>query len=430
MSSSRVPNKAFIKYNGKAHIEHLVERLVKTDIPVFVAVPHEDVHLYTPLMDIFPKRVFISSGHAEDPLRRMYEVAKAHGIKKIIRVTHDKIFISEAEVFQMLGAFNKASLDYAYSSQFVPGTGFEIISFEALEKAALAYKRVEHISYAIKAVTENKRDFEFEKTPYDEYRLLVDYPEDVELMNLVFAALGPACSKSDVLQFLFENQWALQINRLPVVSVYTCAYNAERWIEQAMGSVAEQIAFGAHEYILIDDCSTDKTAVAMAKFCGLYKNVKWYRNPTNLGLSSSSNKALHKARGKYIMRLDADDVLAYPWAIEDLLKEAKERNLEAVYPNNYLGFSRKVVQSGKEHHHIGGALFKTSAVNHVKFTEGLRNYEGLDFFTRAQKQIKIGYLNKPTFIYRQHDGSMSKTNLRERAKTKRKILNEAQVSNP
>jgi spore coat polysaccharide biosynthesis protein SpsF (cytidylyltransferase family) len=421
--SSRVPNKAFIKYNGKTHIEHLVDRLLLTEIPVHIAVPQEDLQSYIFLMDIYPKRVRVHSGFSSDPLRRMYGVAKNEKLDTIIRVTHDKIFVDQSQVFEMLGRFHRNKLDYGYSSDLVDGTGFELMSFRALEKAAQRFENIEHISYALKSVTDNQENISLKTiVPPDGVRLLVDYPEDVQLMNLIFASLGTNCQHHDVLEFLMDNPWAKEINRLPEVTVYTCAYNAERWLDEAMGSVASQVGFGFMEYLLFDDCSLDKTALKMAKFCNTFSNAKWFRNPANLGLASSSNRALHKAKGKYIIRLDADDVIAYPQAISELHQELADRKLDAVYPSNYVGFSRDKVASGDVNHHIGGALFKTAAVNHVKFTEGLRNYEGLDFFTRARKQLKIGYFAKPTFIYRQHSGSMSKNNLKEREKTKQEIL--------
>ena len=42
--------------------------------------------------------------------------------------------------------------------------------------------------------------------------------------------------------------------------------------------------------------------------------------------------------------------------------------------------------------------------------------EGFDLFKRSQGQLDIGYLKRPLFFYRQHDGSMSKNNLEERQK--------------
>lgn len=424
--SSRVPNKAFINYNGLSHLEHLIERLLKTEIPIYVAVPEGEEVFYSSLMDKYPKRVFISSGFAQDPLRRMYGVAKQNQIDNVIRVTHDKIFIDPETVFQALGKFNEQKLDYLYSSSFIPGTGFEIISHDILEKAAAAFKKVEHISYAIKAMTDNKLDFQVTDSHmrsmlYAGIRLLVDYPEDVQLMRLLFATLGKDCNLRQVLEFIQEHPWVTQINRLPKVTVYTCAYNAEKWITDAMGSVAMQENFSDFEYVLIDDHSSDRTSYMMAKFCQLYKNAQWHRNNANYGLASSSNRALKMAKGKYIVRLDADDYFANNAAISDMIELMEERGLDAVYPNNYCGIGRREVQSGSDHHHIGGSLFRTSAVNHVKFTEGLRNYEGLDFFGRAQQQIAIGYLAKPVFVYRQHEGSMSKTNLEERERVKKEI---------
>ncbi len=403
-------------------MEHLIERLIKTDIPIFVAVPEgEGIH-YAPLMDKYPKRVVITEGFNDDPLRRMWGVAKQHKLETVIRVTHDKIFIDEGVVFQCLGKFNQQKLDYLYSSKFIPGTGFEIISAKVLEQAANAFKRVEHVSYAIKAITENKLDFSPDcGWPIDGVRLLVDYPEDVKLMRLLFSSLGPNCSLFEVVNFINENPWVKEINQLPEVSIYTCAYNAEKWITDAMGSAAMQRRFGNYEYILVDDHSSDRTYYLMAKFAHLYKNAQWHRNNKNCGLASSSNRALRMARGKYIIRLDADDYFSNNSAIEQMINVMEERNLDAVYPSHYVGVGRSAVLPGGESHHVGGSLFRTSAVNHVRFTEGLMHYEGLDFFARAQKQIKIGYSAHPAFVYRQHEGSMSKNNLEERAETKRQI---------
>lgn len=431
LRSSRVPNKAFTMYEGKPQIEHLVDRLLQTDIPVFIAVPDAEVQHYAYLMHKYPKRVSICGGFPDDPLRRMYGVAKDNGLKKIIRVTHDKIFVDPCDVFAMLGQFNRRNLDYAYSSTFIPGTGFEIISFDALEKAAQQFKKVEHISYAIKAITTNSENIAAGATLNDPMpRLLVDYPEDVQLMNLIFAALGPNCTQNEVMQFLEANAWAARINRQPKVTVYTCAYNARNWITQCMGSVAAQGNFSDIEYLLIDDHSSDDTALQMAKFASLYDNVQWERLTRNVGLASASNIALKKARGKYMIRIDADDYFSGRESIATLVEEAERHGLDAVYPHNYLGVARKQTQDGKENHHVGGTLFRTAALNHIRFTDGMRNYEGLDLYSRAREQLKIGYLAKPTFVYRQHPNSMSKTNLEERALTKKKIEERSGAKTP
>lgn len=423
LDSKRVPNKPMALVNGKTVIAHLHDRLRKVGLPIIYAMPHskttEQVAFWQHIKGL-PGSVRIFEGFDDDPLLRMQQTAKAYELDIIIRVTHDKIFLDTDALYIALDHFNRYKLDYLYSSKLMPGTGFEIISRSALDLAAAAYTKVEHVSYAVRAVTENKLDMHFK--PRSEARLLIDYPEDIQLMDVLFAIHGNECTLEDVVFFLNQltNRWARGINRLPTVSVYTCGHNASRWIDKCMGSVASQKSFSEMEYILVDDHSSDETSYKMARFASLYENVKYIRNGKNLGLASSSNIALGHARGEYIVRLDADDYFVGNDAIELLVKTADSFKVDAVYPANYFG-NYKIVQQGNEHHHIGGALFRTRAVNHIKFTEGLRGYEGLDFFGRAQSQLKISYLAKPVFFYTQRPDSMSKTNLEERAKIKNAI---------
>lgn len=418
--SSRVPNKCFLKYADVTHIEHLVKRLIPSEIPIYIATPSGETYNYMFLLDRYPKKVFLSEGFDKDPLARIHAVAKQNNIDTIVRVTHDKMFVDPTLVNHFVGKFKEKNLDYLYSSDFIPGTGFEVISFKVIEEATKKFKNIEHISYAVKALTDNKLNLEIGFA--SDVRLLVDYPEDVQLMDILFSSLGADCTLPQVLEYINENPWLRSVNRLPDVTVYTCAYNAEKWITEAMGSVALQENFKNYEYILIDDYSKDKTLYHIGKFCQTYKNAKFFKNVQNIGLASSSNRALKLARGKYIIRLDADDYFSSRTSVADLITEIESRDLDVVYPSCYVGVARKSVQKGDENHHCGGTLYKTAALNHVKFTDRLRNFEGLDVFVRAKDQLKIGYLNKPTFVYRQHPNSMSKTNLKEREETKRQIL--------
>jgi hypothetical protein len=92
-------------------------------------------------------------------------------------------------------------------------------------------------------------------------------------------------------------------------------------------------------------------------------------------------------------------------------------SFDAIYPDHYLG-SLTCIEKGNVHHHAGGTIFRTRALNHLKFTDGLRGYEGFDLFERAKTQLKIGYHERPAFFYRQHNASLSKKDpeLRRRIK--------------
>jgi spore coat polysaccharide biosynthesis protein SpsF (cytidylyltransferase family) len=419
LSSSRVPAKPLIKYNGITQIEHLIKRMAVTNLPIFLAVPEDEVIQYSFLLGKY-KTLKIYTGYTDDPLARIYNCAKENKIDTVIRVTHDKIFLDLEHLYSMLSEMQNNRLDYVYSSSFMAGTGYELISYNALDIASNKFTRVEHISYAIRAVSRGTLNYFFER-PKNDIRLLIDFYEDVQLMTVVFATLGADCTLKDVIRFLDSNQSLKLMNRLPLVTVYTCAKNAEKWIQEAMSSVALQTDFKNYEYLLIDDYSTDKTLLHMAKFCQNNKNAKFIRNSFNIGLASSSNVALKNARGKYLIRLDADDFFIGKNAISGMIEKIEKDDADAVYPNCYAGLSQRTVQQGNENHHVGCTLFRASAINHIKFTDNLMNYDSLDFFLRAKDLLKISYYNKTVFCYRQHNESMSKNNLEERKRIKKML---------
>lgn len=360
------------------------------------------------------------TGSAEDPLDRMSEAAWAHGLDVVVRITHDKIFVDPGAILHFLKIFQESELDYLYSSSFVPGTGFEIIRARTLYEARNRFKNVEHVSYAIQAVTDKKTDVPMghKASPH---RLLIDYPEDVQVVDEILVSQGVDCSLDKALAFLDRYPSLSNVNRLPKVTVYTCAFNAEEWIAEAIRSVLSQLAAGLpYEYILVDDASTDKTAEVMKRFAERDERISVHSLAKNVGLASASNFALSRARGEFIVRLDADDYFVDEFVLYNLVACIESSGVDAVYPDHYYGNAR-TIEKGATHHHVGGAMFRTRAVNHIKFTEGLRGYEGYDFFKRAKDQLRIWYFDQATFFYRQHADSLTKGDPEERAKIKREI---------
>jgi spore coat polysaccharide biosynthesis protein SpsF (cytidylyltransferase family) len=420
--SSRVPGKPHRHINGKTLLQHLIERCLKSGYPVIVAIPHRDYEDYKYLKELYKNDVHVAFGNANDPLERTRQMCDEFELDTVIRVTHDKVFVDPVAVKILMDHYGKGGLDYVYSGTFIDGASFEVISAQSIRDASAKFKNVEFISYAVRCVTDRIKAVDLSKVFKSDHRLLVDYPEDLKVLELIFHSLGNDCSLNEAVTFLDQHQWISRINRTPKITVYTCIYNAEKWLYKAMGSVSSQNIFGECEYLLVDDCSHDQSAILMSKFASIYKNSQWFKNPKNVGLASSSNFALTRARGRYIIRLDADDFFTDDHALERLYMEAEKTGADVVYPANFFG-SYKKIQKGNEKHHVGGALFRTRAANYIKFTDGLRNLEGLDFFVRAKDQLKVAYLDKPIFYYRQHDTSMSKTNLVERAAIQERIEN-------
>ena len=91
------------------------------------------------------------------------------------------------------------------------------------------------------------------------------------------------------------------------ISVIMSVYNGEDYLSEAIDSVLDQ-SFTDFELIVINDCSTDGTAEILKKYESLDTRVKVHTNEVNLRLPSSLNKAISLAEGKYIARMDADDI--------------------------------------------------------------------------------------------------------------------------
>ena len=96
----------------------------------------------------------------------------------------------------------------------------------------------------------------------------------------------------------------------PLVSVITIFLNAEKFIDEAIGSVVAQ-TYGRCELLLVDDGSTDaSTAVAQDWANRRPGQVRYLQHPghENRGMSASRNLGVKHARGDYIAFVDADDV--------------------------------------------------------------------------------------------------------------------------
>lgn len=88
------------------------------------------------------------------------------------------------------------------------------------------------------------------------------------------------------------------------ISVIMAAYNAEKYIGEAIESTLGQ-SFSDLEIIIVDDGSTDATRSIVRSYpderLKLIENKHDYIGSLNIGLKTAS--------GKYIARMDADDIM-------------------------------------------------------------------------------------------------------------------------
>ncbi len=82
-------------------------------------------------------------------------------------------------------------------------------------------------------------------------------------------------------------------------------YNGMPYLIDAVKSILNQ-SYKNLEFVIVDDASTDGTLKYLTSLKD--KRIILVKNKSNMGLAASLNKALKKTSGKYIARMDADDI--------------------------------------------------------------------------------------------------------------------------
>lgn len=104
----------------------------------------------------------------------------------------------------------------------------------------------------------------------------------------------------------------------PHVTVLTTAYNAAPFLVETLESVRAQ-TFTDWEHIVVDDASDDGTAEIVRRYADADRRFRLIRRAERGGPFAAANEGLEHVRGRYIARLDADDV-ALPTRIEKSLE--------------------------------------------------------------------------------------------------------------
>ena len=91
----------------------------------------------------------------------------------------------------------------------------------------------------------------------------------------------------------------------PEVTVLMTVYNGEKYLRESMDSILNQ-TFMDFEFLIIDDASTDASCNIILSYND--PRIRLIENEKNVGQAESLNRGLEKAKGKYIARMDQDDI--------------------------------------------------------------------------------------------------------------------------
>jgi glycosyltransferase involved in cell wall biosynthesis len=208
---------------------------------------------------------------------------------------------------------------------------------------------------------------------------------------------------------------------MPKISVVLSAYNAEKYIQEAVQSILEQ-SFRDFELIVINDGSTDKTSEILHSFCSKDSRIRLYERE-NRGLVYSLNEAITVAKAPVIARMDADDV-----ALVDRLERQyafySDRNLilcgTHAYVVDELGKkvgvldyppSKNIARHTFFHNPFihPSVMFSKSVFNKVGgYSSSFKDCEDYELWTRFLFEGKCSNLEEKLLLYRVHSGQITK----------------------
>jgi glycosyltransferase involved in cell wall biosynthesis len=203
-----------------------------------------------------------------------------------------------------------------------------------------------------------------------------------------------------------------------LVTVYITNFNYGKFIKQAIESVLMQTE-QSFELIIIDDGSTDNSKEIIEKYKDL-KNIRIVYQK-NKGLNVTNNIALRAARGKYIVRLDADDYFS-PNALELLLEKLESDSmLGMVFPDYFLVDTQGEVLERQKRHDFDNEvkLFDQAAhgactMIRVQFLREIGGYDesfscqdGYELWVKFTSKFKVSNINEPLFYYRKHGKNLT-----------------------
>ena len=199
-------------------------------------------------------------------------------------------------------------------------------------------------------------------------------------------------------------------------------FNGEEYIKRGISSILTQ-TYQNLELFIINDCSNDRSMEIISSFKD--RRIKIISNSRNMGISVSLNKGINASKGKYIARMDADDI-SHPDRLKiqtcfmemypqigllgtayHLIDENGKRLSTYRYPGNSIDLKWKLL-SGPIFPHPSVMMRKDLLVNNnLQYNEELDCSQDYDLWSKLLNFTNGSNLVKPLIQYRKHPKSIS-----------------------
>ena len=209
------------------------------------------------------------------------------------------------------------------------------------------------------------------------------------------------------------------------VTILMPVYNGEAYLRTAIDSILTQ-TYPDFEFLIIDDGSTDNSSEIIRSYQD--ERIRYISNSENLGINKTLNKGIRLAKGKYIARMDSDDI-SLPHRIAKQV-EFMDTNINVAICGSWVqtyGNNNSLWKYPVSDEEIRCNLLFESALAHPSiimrrsiFSDGsnfynesshFRKAQDYELWTRVSKKYALANIPAALLHYRQHE-----INLEEKSK--------------
>lgn len=246
LKSSRLKQKAILPIRGIASVERCLQNclLIAKENPVVLATSTlpDDAKLENFTLG---GRVKFWKGHPDDVIQRYLGACAKFGIDVIVRVTADCPVVSPEIADFLLKSHFESGADYTAPRNYAVGTNSEIYNTEALQRVIDLLGQADHSEYMTWYMRNNPDVFKVNiiDLPEDllrDYRLTLDFPEDLEMFERLYAQLEQrdlTATVANVFSILDEDNGIAGIN-----SHLTLRYQADAELIEKLNKATRIVA--------------------------------------------------------------------------------------------------------------------------------------------------------------------------------------------
>ena len=222
LKSTRLPRKLLLEIQGKSVIEHMIDRLKRSEYVDEIVICTSTHEQDAPLVEVAEKNgIQCFRGDADDVLVRLLGAAQQYDFDYILNITADCPFADPLYADKIVNEYLATNADLIRQFDLPHGVFSYGIKVEGLRKV-VEIKGASDTEVWGRYFTDTGlfevKDLDVENSHHRRpgLRMTLDYPEDFEFIKAIFDALyeeGKVFSLDQILDFLDQHPEVIDINK-------------------------------------------------------------------------------------------------------------------------------------------------------------------------------------------------------------------------